>query len=56
MPPFLHADYSKIDMPKLKSDMEKWYSLMPETAKEWWRMFFDSIDVSEENHSRRQNS
>ena len=35
--------------------MEKWYSLMPETAKEWWRMFFDSIDVSEENHSQVGN-
>jgi hypothetical protein len=40
----LPTDYTKVDLPKLKSDMLKWYSVIPPSAKEWWESFLEGIE------------
>ena len=37
------SDYTKADIPKLKADLQKWYPVMPASAKEWWETFLDGV-------------
>ena len=55
MPNFLPLDYSKIDVPKLTADMQKWYSTIPPSAKEWWETFLPSLERTD-NHAPADNT
>ena len=50
MPALMPCDYTKADIPKLASDLQKWYSVMPSSAKEWWERFLDRVG-NERNHA-----
>ena len=43
MPALIPPDYTKADIPKLTSDMQKWYSVIPPSAKEWWESFLERV-------------
>ena len=43
MPGLLEMDFTKADIPSLKRDMPKWYTAMPQSAKEWWEVFLQDI-------------
>ena len=45
MPNLLQLDYSKIDVPKLTTDMQKWYSTIPPLAKKLWETFLPSLQT-----------
>ena len=56
MPLLIPADYTKVDIPKLVSDMPKWYSIIPPLAKEWWESFLKGIDNNAHHGTQAQDS
>jgi hypothetical protein len=55
MPIQLPPDFSKVDLPKLASDMQKWYSVMPSMAQEWWESFLQTLETTD-NHPPANNT
>lgn len=42
MPRLLGKDFTKVDFPKLRADMNKWYETMPTSAVESWKEYLQT--------------
>ena len=50
MPRLLGKDFTKVDFPKLRADMNKWYETMPTSAVESWKQYLQTADQNESSH------